>query len=114
MSALPAIMREIEAYETIRETCHVLGYRLHHQRSTRNGTPITGDAGFPDFVIVNPWPGRGVRFVEIKRDESGALTPEQAAWGAQLVQAGARWNVVWVPSGLDAFVQELVDESRLR
>jgi hypothetical protein len=111
------VAREVDFYETIRDAAWHCGYRMHHQRSTHNGTPIMGDAGFPDFVLVLPAaPGRRgvVRFVEIKLDGGKGLTPAQREWQAELIEAGARADVVWVPSGLDAFLAELVQESRLR
>jgi hypothetical protein len=101
-------VREVACYAAILETAHLTGWRAHHQRSTRAGTPIAGDPGFPDFVLVHP---RGhVLFVEVKSDRKGAtLTLEQERWGDALIAAGARWSVVRVPSGLGAFCQTLAD-----
>lgn len=99
---------EVTYYATIIEVARITGWRVHHQRSTRAGTPIQGDAGFPDLVLVHP---RGhVLFVEVKSDRLGAkLTPAQEAWGDALLRAGARWQVVRVPSGLDELCQTLAD-----
>lgn len=105
---LTLVAGEIACYRSILEAARITGWRVHHQRSTRCGTPISGDAGFPDFVLVHP---RGhVLFVEVKSDRTGAkLTPEQERWGDALLKAGARWSVVRVPSGLATFVQTLAD-----
>jgi hypothetical protein len=99
---------EVACYAAIIEAARLSGWRTHHQRSTRNGTPISGDPGFPDFVLVHP---RGhVLFVEVKSDRHGArLTLDQERWGDALIRAGARWSVVRVPSGLGAFCQSLAD-----
>lgn len=99
---------EVTYYATIIEAAIITGWRAHHQRSTRAGTPIQGHTGFPDLVLVHP---RGhVLFVEVKSDREGAtLTPEQEAWGDALLRAGARWQVLRVPSGLATFVQTLAD-----
>ena len=99
---------ELACYRAIVEAARLSGWRIHHQRSTRWGTPIMGDVGFPDFVLVHP---RGhVLFVEVKSDRRGAkLTPAQEAWGDALLRAGARWQVVRVPSALHTFCQTLAD-----
>jgi hypothetical protein len=104
---------ETSFYQTIIEAGRVLGWRVHHQRSTRNGTPISGDTGFPDFVLVHPGrPGRPghLLFVELKSDRKGArLTPAQEAWALALLGAGGRWMVVHVPSGLDELLALMSD-----
>lgn len=107
------ITPETDFYRTVVDAARVLGWRVHHQRSTRHGTPIMGDVGFPDFVLVHPGRPGGtghVLFVELKSDRKGArLTPEQERWALTLVKAGARWHLVRVPSGLDELLGLMSD-----
>lgn len=109
------ILPETAYYQTVVDAARVLGWAVHHQRSTGAGTPIMGDPGFPDFVLAHP---RGhVLFVELKSDRRGArLSRDQQAWRDALVSAGARWMVVYCPSadihtgiGLDDFLTTLTD-----
>lgn len=102
---------ETSYYRTIVDTARLMGWRVHHQRSTAIGTPIMGDAGFPDFVLVHP---RGhVLFVEIKTDRTASkLTMEQQRWGEALVAAGGRWYCMRMPSQLDELLTMLVDLAR--
>lgn len=107
VTALP-IMGETAYYRTIVDTARIMGWHVHHQRPDRNGNPIMGHAGFPDFVFVHP---RGhVLFVEVKSDRKGAhLTLEQRQWADALLSAGGRWFLFRVPSGLDELLALLVD-----
>lgn len=107
--------REIDFYQTVVDAGRVLGWRVHHQRSTREGTAIQGDPGFPDFVLCHP---RGhILFVELKSDRKGAhLSPAQQQWRDALIAAGARWYVIYVPTasnhigmGLDDLLSMLHD-----
>ena len=57
------------------------GWLAYHARParTKHGrwvTPMQGDAGFPDLVLVRP---PRVVFIECK-SERGRLSPEQSAW----------------------------------
>jgi excisionase family DNA binding protein len=79
-------------------------------------TAVEGDGkGFPDLLLVHPDAGF-VWFVELKRDDNKGLQPEQAMWRESLIAAGAVHRIVHVPSGVDAFLADLVDarETRLR
>lgn len=86
---------ETSYYQTVVDAGRVLGWRVTHFRGNLRGQ-VMGDPGFVDFVLVHP---RGhVLFVELKSDRKGAkLTPDQEAWRDDLVAAGARWLLVWVP-----------------
>ena len=82
-------MSERELLAAVVEVARLLGYLVHHTRPAMTGrgwrTPLQGQAGFPDVVIV----GRGrVLFRELKVDRN-KLTPGQEAWIAALEEAGA-------------------------
>jgi hypothetical protein len=75
---------------------------VHHCRPARmaNGTwrtPISGDAGFPDLVIVTP---SAVLWRELKSVQ-GQLAPEQRLWHQRLTQAGQD-VAVWRPQHLES------------
>lgn len=118
-------VRPITAFErdyqnTILGAAKATGWRTAHFRPARTAhgwrTAVAGDGkGFPDLLLVHPGAGL-VWFVEIKRDDNRTLDPDQAAWREDLISAGAIHRVVFVPSGLDPFLTDLVDvyESRRR
>lgn len=104
---------ELDCERTVIEACKVLGFRVHGERAavSRRGmwaTPIKGDAGWPDLVIA----GHGhVLVVELKR-KPRKVTEDQAAWLAELARAGVSTDVVWVPEGLQPFLQMLAELAR--
>ena len=105
---------ESDCQRTIVEAAHTLGYRVLAIRPALNRkdhwqTPIQGDAGYPDLTLVHPV--AGVIWVELKRHPN-RLEPAQAIWGRALLDAGARWHLVWVPEELDQFCQQLTDWAR--
>lgn len=84
------------------------GWLVHHCRPGRNragavSTPIQGDVGFPDLVLVHP--SRGTMFAELK-SATGRLTPAQQAWHAALYQAGSECHV-WRPVDWPAIMKRL-------
>ena len=100
---------ELECEHTIIAACRVLGYRVHGERAAfspgrrRFSTPIKGDAGWPDLIIC----GHGhVLAVELKRHPN-RIEPEQAQWLHELRRAGVSAEVVWVPEGLQSFLNLL-------
>ncbi len=83
--------------DAVIELARLRGLLVHHCRPARTAkgwaTPIQGDKGFTDLVIVG---SRGVLFRELKT-ESGRVSPEQNEWIGRLARAGA--NVaVWRPT----------------
>jgi len=90
----------------VADALELFGWRWCHFRPgwTRRGwrTPLSGDAGFPDFVAVR---GDRLLFAEVK-GESGSLSPEQREWRDALVAAGAEWYC-WRPQDTEAMVEAL-------
>ena len=104
---------EVACQQTIVDAAHTLGYRVLAIRPAAGGrrgggwaSPIQGDPGYPDLTLVHPV--AGVIHAELKRWPN-RLEPAQARWGQALLDAGARWQLVWVPEELDAFCQSLAD-----
>lgn len=102
MSARTDTMSENDLLGTVVDMCRTYGLLVHHSRPALNRdgrwiTPITGDAGLPDCIIVGP---AGVLWRELK-DQRGQPTPGQRKWIALLTRAGQ--NVaLWRPSDLDS------------
>jgi len=61
---------------------HYYGWLVQHTRAVNSEgrwmTPISGDAGFVDLVLVHT-NGRGLIFAELKTDK-GKVSPNQAEW----------------------------------
>ena len=79
------------------ELAHYYGWRVHHTRavqlpSGRWATPVQGDNGFPDLVLVRP---PDLIFVELK-SAVGRTSPDQDRWLAMLEMAGAEVHI-WRP-----------------
>lgn len=92
-------MSESELQDKIVRMAEVSGWIVHAERPARTTTgwrtPIQGDAGFPDLILVNE---HQVLFVECK-SEKGKLTIEQEEWRRILRSAHVRNFVcVWRPS----------------
>ena len=80
------------------ETAKWYDWRIFHPLTMRNVagrylTPMIGDAGFPDLVLVHP--KRGVIFAELKT-QKGSLSNGQKLWRADLEAAGANYYL-WRP-----------------
>lgn len=106
---------EAECQRTVVDAARRTGWLLYHNRPSQTGggrwhTALQGHQGFPDLVLVHPT-ARLVWFVELKR-RPNKLSPDQEVWGGALEAAGADYRIVWVPEGLDAFVQLLADSGR--
>ena len=105
-------MTEKEFQGAIMDAAKWLGWRCFHPRTVQTAegvhlTAFTGDAGFPDLVLVHKY--RGVIFAELKADR-GRLTPEQREWRDQLITAGAEYYV-WRPKDWDD-IKERLQENR--
>lgn len=113
MTERPRIASERDYQQTIVGVAKDFGWRVFHARPAkdRDGhyrTPIQGDAGFPDLVLVHR--SVGVYFRELK--VSTDLTEDQALWGTALLDAGADWAEVRLPRQLDEICQWLIDAPR--
>jgi hypothetical protein len=79
------------------QLAHTFGWLVQHTRPAKQGdrwlTPISGDVGFPDLVLVHPH--RGVLFVELKSD-TGAVSDAQYKWGRAIRDGGSEWRI-WRP-----------------
>lgn len=99
---------EYECETTIIEAAKLGGWLVHAERPARSNrgwrTPIRGDAGWPDLVLV----GHGrVVVLELKR-RPNQVTDDQGRWLEALRRAMVDARVVYVPDELDALVAELV------
>lgn len=93
-------MTEDELLRAVLDLCRLRGVLAHHCRPARLAdgtwrTPIQGDKGFPDLVIVG---ARGVLFRELK-SQGGVFTGEQAQWFRRLTNAGQD-VAAWRPSDM--------------
>lgn len=74
-------LTEREWQTQVIELARLMGFRLAHFRPAKDrrgrwSTPMSGDVGFPDLVLVGH--GRLV-FAELKT-ATGKVTPDQQAW----------------------------------
>ena len=105
MSAVLA-MTEREWQSRVVDLVKVLGYRYAHFRPAQTArgwrTAMSGDAGFPDMVIV----GRGrLIFAELKGEKT-RVQSEQLAWARDIKAAGAECYL-WRPAQWDEVVRVL-------
>jgi hypothetical protein len=114
----PTLAAERDYETTIIGHAKLAGWRVHAERPapSRKGwrTPIRGDAGFPDLVLVHRLVG--VTFVELKVTTD--LTDDQKLWGQALLDASQAlgidpiWRVLYLPADQDPFCQWLWDAPR--
>lgn len=110
MTAIPGAPRasELECEATILQAARAAGWRCHSERPAMNAkgnwsTPIKGDAGFPDLVLVHQR-RRLVVLAELKRWPND-IEPEQIKWREAFLQAaGMTVHLWWVPEQLDAIL----------
>jgi hypothetical protein len=105
-------MNEKDFQQQVISIARMYGWKVQHTRAVQmaNGrwaTPIQGEAGFPDLVLVKSnHDGRGgVIFAELKTD-LGRVGKEQHRWIDALEAAGAEWYV-WRPTDLLAISHRL-------
>lgn len=100
---------ELQCERTIIEAARIAGWRVHGERtamrqSGRYSTPIKGDAGFPDLILVRDGE---LLAVELKR-KPGRLGPGQQEWLDALGGVeGVTALVVWVPEQMQVFIESL-------
>ena len=89
-SELQARLTESELKTKIIDLAHARGWLAHHTRPARRwdgswSTPIEGDPGFPDLVLVRD---QSIIIVELKTTK-GALSDEQRKWFRELTGDGS-------------------------
>ena len=97
MDILENTLSEAELQQSVVQMAHLHGWLVHHGRPARtaNGwcTPITGDVGFPDLVLVR----EGIIiFCELK-SARGRISTQQQGWLNQLSGNYSTRVVVWRP-----------------
>lgn len=105
-------MREAELQRTVLDAARLGGWIVHHSRPalTSTGrwvTPLSGDPGLPDLILVRD--GR-VLWLELK-SETGRVSTHQSVWIGRLREAGQDVRVVR-PVDLDDLVAELIARPR--
>ena len=99
------MQRERDFQRAVIDLARLTGWRVHHTRPalTRRGrwlTPIQGDAGFPDLVLVRA--GR-VIFAELKRN-GARPTPAQREWLEALQACAGVECYLWTPNNWQEIV----------
>jgi len=84
---------------------HVTHFRPAQMKSGKWATPLQGDAGFPDLVLVHDALGGGVIFAELKVGNN-RLSAGQQQWIDRLQNAKAE-TYVWRPHDLDTINRRL-------
>src|SRR5262249_3240873 len=105
------LMDERDLQNTIIDMAQLYGWLRHHDLPARTNkgfrTPIQGDPGFPDLVLLRGAsvgggrPGRPPRllFVELKA-KRGRLTDGQRQWMEALMQIPFVEVLTWTPDDL--------------
>jgi len=92
---------ERELQKGVLDVARILGYRCHHTRPawTSKGyrTPISGNIGFPDLVLV----GHGRLLIRELKVGKNVLSAEQSAWICALEEAVADVGV-WTETDWEA------------
>lgn len=88
VASVSANMSEKELQHNVIQMAQACGWKVHAERPARTNagwrTPIQGDAGFPDLILL-----RGPRALAIElKSEKGVLRPEQIGWLEAFAAAG--------------------------
>ncbi len=106
MKKLPPLSED-QFLRQVLQLARLRGWLAHHGRPawTNKGwrTPIQGDAGFPDLVLVRK---QTVIFAELK-SESGRCRRNQEVW-LNLLRAAGQQVHTWRPSDFPA-IQEILE-----
>lgn len=99
---------EREFLRVVVDAARLWGWRVHHTRPAlaRGGrwlTPIQGDAGLPDLILLRP-PRCIVAELKVGRNKP---TPEQQAWLSDFAQIPSIEVYVWRPSDWEHIVDLL-------
>ena len=97
-------MTEADFTKTVIDIATTYGYLVSHFRPARTErgwrTPLQGDAGFPDLVIV----GHGLLLLAELKVGRGKLRLEQERWKDAIQPEHYR---LWYPKDIDQIVAEL-------
>lgn len=98
MGDLPDDMREVAFENLIVRAARMLGHLRHAERPAMRqsgavSTPIKGDKGWPDLVLL----GRGRLVIAELKKNGEHPTPEQRVWLVALADAGVE-TYVWRPA----------------
>ena len=108
-SASPLIVNEKALQQQVVDLARMRGWLVAHFRPAldqhgRWRTPLQGDTGFPDLVLVR---SPRVIFAELKSDR-GRATPAQREWLDRLSQCDiAPETGVWRPRDFDELAERL-------
>lgn len=101
---------EDEFIHQIIDLAHLYHWRVQHTRPawSKKGwrTPIQGDPGFPDLVLVK---APRVIVAEVKSDK-GRASPVQKGWLGELYGCPGVEVYVWKPRMWDDIVETLADK----
>lgn len=105
---LAKLVSEADWQITVIDMAHTFGWLVHHSRPAYNrsgkmSTPIQGDAGLPDLILVRP---PRIIFAELKR-VTGRVSPTQQRWLDSLVPCPGVEVYLWTPADADQ-VEELL------
>lgn len=93
-------MSEAKLQTNVIQLAQALGYLVHAERPgrTQKGwrTPVQGDKGFPDAVLVRRTPKIGVIFFVEFKSETGEMSQEQHFWQHEIQDCSGRW-FLWRP-----------------
>lgn len=96
---MAGLMTEQQLLDAVIERAHQFGWLVDHPRPAQNrrgqwSTPMQGDPGRPDLLLVHPVHCRTI-FAELKT-ETGKPTPEQLIWLMALMASGVK-AYTWRP-----------------
>ena len=97
----PLELSEQDWHTQVDEYATLCRWMRHHCRPAQDShghwkTPIQGDPGFPDLVLIR---GGRILFAELKNNR-GVLSTDQMAWRDRLLLAGQEWYC-WRPRDWD-------------
>ena len=100
----PKMISEADFLGQVIDLAHLCGWRVQHVRPAWSNkgwrTPIQGDPGFPDLVLVKQ---PRVIIAELKSDK-GSVDHEQRAWLTELAGCPGVESYVWKPRIWDDIV----------
>ena len=101
-------IREDGFLAQIIELAHLYRWKVHHVRSAWSAkgyrTPIQGDPGFPDLVLVRNQDERSRIIVAEVKAERGRLTYDQQDWLKKLERCPGVESYIWKPRMWDDIV----------